>query len=275
MSGPLPSPGALASHLELGEGELAWFADVGGINAKTARQPLLHYRYRWVSKRGGGYRLLEAPKDRLKRIQRWILRHVLAPLPVAPEAHGFVAGRSLLSFVAPHAGQAVVVRLDLEDFFASVSRARVVALFRRVGYPRAVARTLAGLCTAAAPHHVLESHPREGADLARRFLANARLRDPHLPQGAPTSPALSNLAAFRLDRRLAALARAFGATMTRYADDLAFAGDQRFADGDPRVRSRSGVQRIETNRPRSPTTRKFGSTPTCPRTASCGVRTAR
>jgi hypothetical protein len=120
------------------------------------------------------------------------------------------------------------VRIDLADFFASVSRARVAALFRRVGYPRRVAAALAGLCTAPTPERVLAEHPRAGVDLAERFLMNARLRDAHLPQGAPTSPALSNLAAWRLDRRLAALAAGFGATMTRYADDLAFSGDQAF-----------------------------------------------
>jgi RNA-directed DNA polymerase len=89
--------------------------------------------------------------------------------------------------------------------------------------------SLACLCTAATPHQVLAAHPREGTDLSQRFLMNQRLRNPHLPQGAPTSPALSNLAAWRLDRRLAGLARGFDATMTRYADDLAFAGDNRFA----------------------------------------------
>jgi hypothetical protein len=121
-----------------------------------------------------------------------------------------------------------VVRLDVQDFFASVSRARVDAVFRRVGYPRVVADALANLCTAATPRHVLEARPT-GDDLPARFLANAALRDRHLPQGAPTSPALSNLAAWRLDTRLAALAAGFGATMTRYADDLAFSGDETFA----------------------------------------------
>jgi hypothetical protein len=61
-----------------------------------------------------------------------------------------------------------------------------------------------------------------------RFLTNQRLRGAHLPQGAPTSPALANLAAFRLDIRMAALAKRFGATMTRYADDIAFSGDREF-----------------------------------------------
>src|SRR5262249_5240468 len=94
-------------------------------------------------------------------------------------------------------------------------------------YPEAVAATIAGLCTAPAPEHVLAAHPRDG-DTGRRFLANQRLRDAHLPQGAPTSPALANLAAFRMDVRMAALARSYGATMTRHAADLAFSGDRAF-----------------------------------------------
>jgi hypothetical protein len=225
---PLPSPGDLAGALGLRAEELAWFADESRMNARAADAKLWHYHHRWVAKARGGWRLLEAPKPRLKRIQRWLLDNVLSAIPASDVAHGFVGGRSVRTFVAPHVGRAVVVRMDLADFFASVSRARVAALFRRVGYPRRVAAALAGLCTAPAPERVLDEHPRAGADLAQRFLANARLRDAHLPQGAPTSPALSNLAAWRLDRRLAALAAGFGATMTRYADDLAFSGDEAF-----------------------------------------------
>ena len=153
---------------------------------------------------------------------------MLASIPASPVAHGFVGGRSVRSFVEPHVAQDVVIRFDLEQFFASITRARVAATFRRVGYPAAVASTLSALCTAATPGSVLAAHPRDG-DLSQRFFTNAGLRDRHLPQGAPTSPALSNLAAFRLDRRLAALADAHGAVMTRYADDLAFSGDRAFA----------------------------------------------
>ena len=225
---PLPSPLDLGQELGVTPLELAWFADERGLNAKTIAQSLQHYHYRWVPKAAGGYRLLEAPKPRLRQIQRWLLHHVLAAIPVSALAHGFVGGRSVRSFVEPHVGQDVVVRFDLEHFFASITRARVAAVFRRVGYPAAVAGTLSALCTAAAPWSVLAAHPREG-DQSQRFLTNARLRERHLPQGAPTSPALSNLAAFRLDRRLAALAEAHGAVMTRYADDLAFSGDRAFA----------------------------------------------
>jgi hypothetical protein len=225
---PLPSPADLSSALGLGHTELAWFADEQRLNARAADTKLSHYHHRWVAKARGGWRLLEAPKPRLKRIQRWLLDNVLAPIPPSDVAHGFVPGRSVRTFVAPHVGRALVVRMDLEDFFACVSRARIAALFRRVGYPRRVAAALAGLCTAPTPERVLVEHPRDGIDLGQRFLTNARLRDAHLPQGAPTSPALSNLAAWRLDRRLGALASGFGATMTRYADDLAFSGGAAF-----------------------------------------------
>jgi hypothetical protein len=225
---PIPSTGDLAAALGLAPEELEWFADEQRMNVRAVDAKLGHYHHRWVAKARGGWRLLEAPKPRLKRIQRWLLDEVLASIPASDVAHGFVVGRSVRTFVAPHVGRAVVVRLDLEEFFASVSRARVAALFRRVGYPRRVAAALAGLCTAPTPERVLAEHPRAGGDLTQRFLANARLRDAHLPQGAPTSPALANLAAWRLDKRLAGLAAGFGATMTRYADDLAFSGDEAF-----------------------------------------------
>jgi hypothetical protein len=225
---PLPSEGDLATALGLSPGELSWFADRHRLNELTEEPALSHYRYQWVRKAGGTHRLLEAPKSRLRDRQRWILRNVLATIPPSPHAHGFVRGRDVRSFARPHAGRAVVVRLDLEDFFASVSRARIAALFRRVGYPPPVADALANLCTVATPLHVLAAHPPED-DLPARFRANARLRDRHLPQGAPTSPALSNLIAWRMDTRLAALAAGFGATMTRYADDVAFSGDELFA----------------------------------------------
>jgi hypothetical protein len=224
---PIPTTGDLATALGLTPAELAWFADGKRLNEETAVEALAHYRTKWVAKAGGGHRLLEAPKPRLRDRQRWILRNVLSAIPPSPHAHGFVRGRDARSFVRPHAGRAVVVRLDLQDFFASIGRARVLAIFRRVGYPLPVADAVANLCTVATPLHVLAAHPVSD-DLARRFLINAALRDRHLPQGAPTSPALSNLAAFRMDARLGALAAGFGATMTRYADDLAFSGDASF-----------------------------------------------
>jgi RNA-directed DNA polymerase len=146
---------------------------------------------------------------------------VLGRLPVHPNVHGFVPGRSVHTFVTPHVGKPVVVSMDLTSFFTTVTAGRVHGLFRTAGYPEPVAHTLTALATTRTPAAVLRHAP----DRTRAAL----LRQPHLPQGAPTSPALANLAAFRLDRRLTGLATRFGLDYTRYADDLAFSGDLRTA----------------------------------------------
>jgi hypothetical protein len=165
------------------------------------------------------------PKSHLKLIQRRILHEILDRLAPHEAAHGFRAGRSVVTYAAAHAGKQIVLRFDLRHFFASVRSSRVHALFRTVGYPRDVARVLAGLCCNRVPESIWRELP---PDVRRRpDEAAYRLfyRQAHLPQGAPTSPALANLCAFRLDCRLHALARSLDATYTRYADDLAFSGE--------------------------------------------------
>jgi hypothetical protein len=116
------------------------------------------------------------------------------------------------------------LRIDLKDFFPTFRRARVQALFRMCGYPEAVADRLGGLCTTMAPPAFFAKLAFEDAAAARELYGR-----PHLPQGAPTSPALANVCAYRLDCRLDGLASASGAVYTRYADDLAFSGDEEFA----------------------------------------------
>jgi len=115
------------------------------------------------------------------------------------------------------------VKFDLADFFPSVAAARVVRIFRTVGYAEPIARLLAGLCTTRTPADVWAARPHPAAD-ASDHAVRLGLVGRHLPQGAPTSPALANLAAHRLDRRLAGLAAALDAMYTRYADDLTFSG---------------------------------------------------
>jgi hypothetical protein len=204
----LPDLAALARLLDLDQGELAWFADVRGWT-RRAPEPLQHYRWVPIPRPGGGTRWVAAPKPRLKEIQRRLLRHVVAPVPLHPAAHGAVPARSVRSAVAPHAGTPTVIRLDLTAFYASIPAPRVWGLLRTAGYPEAVAQVLTGLLTTSAPVG-LSTDPR--------------LREPHLPQGAPTSPHLANALAYRLDRRLTGLAATFGARYTRYVDDLTFSG---------------------------------------------------
>jgi hypothetical protein len=219
----LATPAALAEWLGFTVSELDWFADCHGREAKVPAGPLRHYTYRWLPKPSGKSRLLEMPKQRLKLVQRRLLHELLDRIPPHDAVHGYRDGRSIATHVAPHAGRVLVVRFDLRDFFPSIRSSRVHALFRAAGYPHAVARLLTGLCTNVVPVEVRESVPstsRSGCDFQRDRL----LAFPHLPQGAPTSPALANLCAYRFDCRLAALAEAVGAYYTRYADDLAFSG---------------------------------------------------
>ncbi|QWF79503.1 hypothetical protein HUW46_02911 [Amycolatopsis sp. CA-230715] len=227
------TPAEVARALDLTVGELEWFADLGGWN-RRAPLPVRHYRCRWLP---GGRRLVEAPKPRLAELQRRIRRHVLDRIPVHDAAHGFRPGRSPLTCARPHAGRALVVRMDLEGFFAAVSGYRVRRMLCHSGYPDQVAAVVAGLLTTRAPVDVL-GEPDRG-DPARWRLAR-NLAAEHLPQGAPSSPAVANALAYGLDRRLAGLAGTLGATYTRYADDLAFSGDADL----PLHRLLPGVRRI-------------------------------
>ena len=179
----------LADWLGIAMNDLDWFADLHALEYKRNQGRLRHYHYRTMSKRFGQIRLIEAPKTRLKDIQRRILAEILDRIPPHASVHGFRRGRSVKTFAAPHTGKRVVVRIDLKDFFPSISAARVQALFRTAGYPEQVADLLAGLCTNSAPADVWDSVAIESTPAQTRQ-ARRLYSKPHLPQGAPTSPAL-------------------------------------------------------------------------------------
>jgi len=221
----IESVGALAGWLGVKAGELEWFADLKGLGYRKSSARLSHYHYRILAKANGDVRLIEAPKLRLKELQRQILTGILERVPPHPAAHGFVKGRSIKTFVAPHVGQRVVLRMDLQDFFPSFRAARVQTFFRTLGYPESVADLLGGICTNATPRQVWKKLALD-FDLSRVHDARDLYSRPHLPQGVPTSPALANLCTYRMDCRLAGLAKSVGAEYTRYADDLAFSGSE-------------------------------------------------
>jgi RNA-directed DNA polymerase len=217
----IESVGALADWLKITPDELLWFADLKGLAYKTKRPQLAHYHYRVLAKKSGAIRLIEAPKSRLKSLQRRILAQILDKIPPHPAAHGFVAARSVKTFTAPHLGQRVVLKMDLQDFFPSITGVRVQTVFRTMGYPESVADLLGGICTNAVPRRVWDGY----APFREARMLHAR---PHVPQGAPTSPALVNVCLHRVDCRLTGLARSASAEYTRYADDLAFSGGDEF-----------------------------------------------
>ncbi len=229
--------GAVASFLGLDASELDWFADPRHLARTAADVPLQHYRVSHRVAPSGAIRVLEAPKPRLKRIQRRLLHEVASLVPPHEAARGFRPGGSVRAYAAPHASRDVVLRLDLEAFFASVTVSRVYGIWRTAGYPEPVAHCLAGLVTTVLPRSAWRAVPRPADDglLDAHWRLGRRLAAPHLPQGAPTSPAMANLAAYHLDVRLGALARSWGGRYTRYADDLAFSGEAGWGRGTSRL----------------------------------------
>lgn len=140
----IETSGDLAKWLGVSPTELRWFADLKGLGYKSSQAELRHYHYRILAKRFGRVRLIEAPKPRLKDLQLQILRWILEKVPPHPSVHGFIRGRSIKTFVAPHVGQRVVLRMDLHDFFPTFGGVRIQNLFRTLGYPESVADLLAG-----------------------------------------------------------------------------------------------------------------------------------
>lgn len=217
----LATPGDVASALGLPVPRLRWLAFHADASTSS------HYvRFR-IPKKSGGEREISAPMPVLAAAQRWILANVLSKVPTTPQAHGFVPGKSTRTNALPHVKRAVVVNLDLKDFFPTIAFPRVKGIFRSLGYSPAVATVLALLAT--------EAPRREVEYGGRRW--HVALGPRALPQGACTSPALSNLAARGLDGRCAGLAAKLGWTYTRYADDLTFSGDVLIPKGEKDARS--------------------------------------
>jgi hypothetical protein len=166
--------------------------------ASAVNSPNDHYRLFEIPKRRGGSRKIAAPYPALLECQRWINTNILSRGRVHKTVHGFRKKRSIATNASKHLGQRCLLKMDVEDFFPSISLPRVIKVFRYLGYPPNVSFYLARLCC---------------------------LNDA-LPQGAATSPTLSNIVAGRMDARLAGLARTWKVKYTRYADDMTFSGEE-------------------------------------------------
>jgi RNA-directed DNA polymerase len=161
------------------------------INANAS-----HYRTFEIRKRSGGTRTISAPYPALLQCQKWIHRHILSQTTIHPAAHGFTTRKSILTNAAEHINKEQFLKIDIKDFFPSITINQVINVFKNLGYTRKVSFYLASICC----------------------------QKKALPQGAPTSPMLSNIIAAGMDNRLTRFAQKFDITYTRYADDLAFSG---------------------------------------------------
>lgn len=172
-----------------------------------ARRRVLMYKEFEIPKRTGGTRRITAPVGKLKDIQKCIAI-ILSPYYLVPDCvHGFVEGRSVATNASKHIERNYVLNIDLKDFFPTITYTRVMKALMELGFNEEVSDTIARLCTIPL------------WDESSQMLRNA------LPQGSPASPLLSNIVCSSLDQRLMALAKRFGLTYSRYADDITFSSN--------------------------------------------------
>lgn len=219
----IPHLDALAQLLGVERKTLVWLA------AKPARGKYTdaHYTVKTIEKPSGGQRYLLVPLPKLKAVQRALVDKLINKLPVHDAAHGFRKGRDVLSGASVHVAKDVVISLDIREFFPSFTFRRVSGYFRSLGYGRGTAVALANLTTTRFADAQVKTEKR-WVNAAGAF-SRVPWTHPELPQGAPTSPGISNAICRRMDKRLAGLARKFGADYTRYADDMTFSGDDDLA----------------------------------------------
>ena len=156
-----------------------------------------NYHIFTIKKSSGADRKIQAPIQKLKAVQRKILDTVLHNVPLNQHAEGFRKKRSILTNAVHHVNSRVLVKLDIQDFFPTITYKRVKGMYLQLGYPRQVATLLSGLAT----HRGM------------------------LPTGAPTSPAIANIISRKLDKRFVNLGCTTGFSYSRYADDMTISGN--------------------------------------------------
>lgn len=154
-----------------------------------------------IPKRNGHLRTIDEPYPSLKEIQTWILRRILSPIgekTISPYAKAFISGRNLKDNARYHRNKKVVIKLDLRNFFGSIHFPLVFNIFKEIGYNDELCRNLSALC----------------------------LFRESLPQGAPTSPIISNIVFSKLDYVIFNYCQTKSINYTRYADDMTFSSNE-------------------------------------------------
>lgn len=198
--------------IELAENMEVTLADIRYLLYHRKVSKKSNYHTFTIPKKSGGVRTISAPKGKLKRLQHWVLNNVLNVILFDEHAHGFITGKSICTNATPHIGKDIVINIDLKNFFPTITYKRVKGLFSKLGYSEQIATIFALICTET-PYDKVEM------DGVEYFVQKA---ERVLPQGSPASPAISNLIAFRLDKKIEGLAAKYDFTYTRYADDLSF-----------------------------------------------------
>jgi RNA-directed DNA polymerase len=201
------------------------------------------------------YRTICVPSPALMRVQRWIVRNVLLHVPAHDASVAFSKGDKLYKAVEPHCAAKWLIKLDIRSFFESISEASVYRVFESLGFQPLISFEMARLCTRASEETVHRSDIWLNNNWNRRHVIPhyTRAWQGHLPQGAPTSPMLANLACRDLDERLTSISEEFSMQYTRYADDMTFSspdhefGRKRASEFVGKAREQLALQGLQPN----------------------------
>lgn len=204
------------------------------------------YRAFHIRKRPGidgkkRYRIICVPDYALLRIQKWIAQRILAIGQPHPASTAYAKGNSILNAAARHCGATWLIKLDVHNFFESISEISVYRVFRQLGYQALPAFEMARICTRNVPVAIRYRGRRWRCNPKKYKIHdyNSRLLG-HLPQGAPTSPMLANFAVRKLDVDLTKIANSWGLRYSRYADDISLSAHNNF----DRVKARKVIGEV-------------------------------
>ncbi len=178
------------------------------------------YRIFTIKKRSGGKRTICVPHPPLLNTQRWIHRNILLSCAHLVHASSTAYGSncSPLANAARHCEAKWLVKVDIQNFFESISEEKIYRVFKKIGYRPLLAFELARLTTRLKR----ENNERSKSKKHYSFYQNEHLG--HLPQGAPTSPILANMVCHSMDNDISHLARQLQCAVSRYSDDIVYSG---------------------------------------------------
>lgn len=177
------------------------------------------YNYFKLKKRDGKFREIMSPAKDIKYIQKWILVNILSKYVLADSCKGFRKGISIKDNAKVHENSEVILKVDLLKFYDTITEKRVYSVFKSLGYVSNLAYSFAKITTAKHRESYWKDFDENSKEILNELVDN---KPPILPQGAPTSPAISNILATKMDYRFEALSRKLNFSYSRYADDLTF-----------------------------------------------------
>lgn len=190
------------------------------VSRQTAGQKDFPYRNFTIRKRSGGRRWISIPVPPLMAVQSWIAKNILNNVQPHRAAYAYVIGRRAKDHAKNHCASNWLLKIDIKDFFNNISERQVYQIFTSLGYPKLMSFEMARLCTRVTPGRTGKRWNVAWGDFQVDDYTSRLIGS--LPQGAPTSPALSNLVCSGMDTQLEKLANEYGGTYSRYADDLCF-----------------------------------------------------